>query len=306
MTFAPVALFVYRRPEHTRRTIEALRACPEFGQSPIVVYSDGARDAAAQPAVAETRTVVRDLLPNARVINASTNRGLAASIIAGVSDQVARYGRVIVVEDDLIVDSRFLAFMNAALKRYSDVPGVMQVSGFQHAVEGLLAPTFLPMTTSWGWATWKRAWDSFDADCRGADLLALDAELAQRFDLDGAMPYGKMLARQRAGTIDSWAIRWYWTVFIAGGVVLYPPRSLVRNDGFDGSGTHGVASVRHGALATAEHESQRLLDFPNDLHVDPAVFEAVRRAARRDFGGDSAVVVKVARALRAKLRGLAG
>jgi hypothetical protein len=301
VTLAPIALFVYRRPEHSRRTIDALRACPEFALSPVVVYSDGPRDAAAEAGVAETRRVVREALPHARIVEAPANCGLAASIITGVDELTAQHGHVIVVEDDLVVDSRFLQFMNAALAHYVDVPQVMQVSGFQHAVEGLGAPVFLPMTTSWGWATWKRAWDRFDPHCSDADRLATEPDLAHRFDLDGAMPYSNMLARQIAGTIDSWAIRWYWTVFMANGLVLYPPQTLVRNDGFDGSGTHGIASVRQGAAVAVQQMMERLLDFPAELQLDPAAFEAVRAAARRDFGGHANVVFKVIGALRARL-----
>lgn len=305
MTLAPIALFVYRRPEHTRRTIKALQACLEFENSPVHVFSDGPRDAAAEAGVAATRDVVRSLLPAARLVEAPANQGLAASIIAGVDALTDSYGRVIVVEDDLIVDNRFMRFMNAALDRFAEAPQVMQVSGFQHAVAGLNSPVFLPMTTSWGWATWQRAWQRFDKDCSGADRLTADPDLARRFDLDGAMPYTKMLARQRAGTIDSWAIRWYWTVFLAEGLVLYPPESLVRNDGFDGSGTHGVASVRHGSLASTSCDARQFFDFPTDLRVDPAALALIRAAALWDFGGDSSIVVKIGRALRGRLRGLA-
>lgn len=274
--------------------------CPEFARSPVVVYSDGARDPATHAAVAATRAVVRTMLPAARVVEAEANRGLAASIIAGVDALTAEYGRVIVVEDDLVVHQCFLAFMNAALDRYADAEKVMQVSGFQHDVAGLTAPVLLPLTTSWGWATWRRAWLLFDPDCAGADRLATDAATARRFDLDGAMPYVRMLARQRAGTIDSWAIRWYWTVFIQAGLVVYPPASLVTNEGFDGSGTHGVASIR---TKVAFQSAETLADafaFPAEVACDHVALGKVRIAARRDFGGGN-IVVKIARAMRARL-----
>lgn len=306
MSLAPIALFVYRRPDHTRRTIGSLRACPEFARSPVIVYSDGPRDAAAVAGVAATRAVVLELLPDARVVEAAANRGLAVSIIAGVDALTGEYGRVIVVEDDLIVDPRFLEFLNAGLEHYADTPQVMQISGFQHAVSGLAEPVLLPLTTSWGWATWRRAWVQFDPDCKGADRLDNDPALARRFDLDGAMPYTRMFARQRAGTIDSWAIRWYWTVFASGGLVVYPPKSLVTNAGFDGSGTHGVASIRTGTVAQQTTGGERLLTFPDRTVADTDALALVRNAARRDFGGSSNVFVKAARAARARLHALVG
>ena len=306
MSLAPIALFVYRRPEHTRRTIASLRNCPEFAASPVFVFSDGARDAAAEAAVAATRAVVAEMLPDAHVTIAIGNRGLAASVISGVDALTERFGRVIVVEDDLIVHARFLEFLNAGLEYYFDIPEVMQVSGFQHDVSGLVGPVLLPLTTSWGWATWRRAWLAFDPDCLDSNKFLLNGDLARRFDLDGAMNYSGMLARQRAGTIDSWAIIWYWTVFTTGGLVVYPPNTLVVNGGFDGSGTHGVASVRRHERRRRDPDMPQLVAFSNHIAINTEAFAKVRRAAQRDFGGRDGLMVKIARKLRAKLYGLMG
>jgi hypothetical protein len=101
---------------------------------------------------------------------------------------------------------------------------------------------FLPMTTSWGWATWKRAWDQFDPSASGWRERLVGAD-ARRFDLGGRYDYRRMLERQMNGRVDSWAIRWYYSVFAKGGLVLYPPRTLVVNGGFDGTGTHSRLSL---------------------------------------------------------------
>ena len=47
-----------------------------------------------------------------------------------------------------------------------------------------------------------------------------------------------MLSDQLRREFGAWDIRWYYTVFARGGLVLFPPRTLVINIGFDGSGTH--------------------------------------------------------------------
>jgi SAM-dependent methyltransferase len=119
----------------------------------------------------------------------------------------------------------------------------MQVSGYQFPLDPPLhdKSLFLGFPTSWGWGTWARAWKRFDADARGYETLKNDSAARHRFDLDGSYPYFAMLERQLAGDIDSWAIRWHLSVFMHQGLVLYPGRSLVRNIGFDGSGTHGAA-----------------------------------------------------------------
>ncbi len=242
MALAPIALFLYRRPEHTRRTLESLRACAELARSPLVVFCDAAKTSEAEDAVRETRAVARRLVPNATFVERDRNYGLARSIIEGVSELTARYGKVIVVEDDLEVAPSFLRFMNEGLDRYANDDQVMQVSGYQFPLDPPLTARslFLSFPTSWGWATWQRAWQHFDPQATGYQRLKADAALRRRFDLDGSYPYFDMLERQQRGEIDSWAIRWHLSVMLSDGLVLYPARSLVVNTGFDGSGTHGA------------------------------------------------------------------
>lgn len=254
MNYAPIALFIYNRPEHTRRTIEALQRCHEFKDSPVFVFSDGPRKAANEPDVLKARAVVRTALQgHANFIEASTNQGLARSIIGGVSRLCTEFGRVIVVEDDLVVAPQFLTYMNTALDRYADDDRVMQISGYMFPVLAFSDRTeamFFPFTTSWGWATWARAWEHFDAQANGWERLEQDPSLRHRFNVHGSFDYFHMLKLQLAGAIDSWAIRWYWSVYKNHGVVLYPPVSLVRNEGFDGTGTHGWRSAsRMGTIA---------------------------------------------------------
>lgn len=238
---APVALFVYKRPEHARRTIENLIACPEADQSPIFVFADGPKSEADAEAVEATRAVVDELLGDrATVVTRDRNRGLANSIIAGTTELCDKYGEVIVVEDDLLLAPSFLRFLNEGLERYRHDPRVMQVSGHQFDVPALARSgkaLFLPMTSSWGWATWKRAWDLFDPAATGWRERLTGAE-ARRFNLEGAYDFTSMLERQMTRGIDSWAIRWYYSVFSHSGLVLWPPCTLVRHEGLDGTGTH--------------------------------------------------------------------
>jgi hypothetical protein len=223
--------------------------------------------------------VARKLLGDRAVfVEQERNRGLANSIIAGASELCDRYGAVIVVEDDLILAHSFLRFLNEGLNHYRDEPRVMQISGHIFDVPSLIdqrEALLLPMTTSWGWATWKRAWDLFDPAATGWRERLTDASEAQRFNLDGAYDYRRMLERQMNGEIDSWAIRWYYSVFAHDGLVLFPPRTLVSNGGFDGSGTHG-------RLARSAHQMPPETDAPVTLPSELAesrqkehVFEAI-------------------------------
>ena len=279
---APVALFAFKRPEHTRRTLEALAANPEFSDSPLHVFCDGSRGAGDAVAVSATREVVRNWPhPHKSLHEAPANRGLAASIIDGVSRLCASHGRVIVVEDDLVVAPVFLDFLNRALDRYAQEPRVMQVSGHMFNVD--LPPdgsdaVFMPFTTSWGWATWQRAWSKFDAEMHAFGRLQADRALRRRFDLGHAYPYFEMLKKQKAGQIDSWAIRWYLSVFMADGLVLYPRRSLVNNEGFDGSGTNcdALTGTNDREVLTAAARTEKLPDPVADLRAFELVSDLLR------------------------------
>ena len=238
---APIAVFLYNRPEHTRACLESLAANPGFTASPLYLFCDGPRDDADRPAVTAVRRIAHEVEHPAMVIvDSSTNLGLATSIIAGVTQVVDAHGRVIVVEDDLQLSPSFLDFMNRALRRYQNEPRVMQIAG--HVVPVPFATPddalFLTLASSWGWATWSRAWVQFDPAMTHYDTLAGDPARRRHFDLGGALPNFSFLTRQRHGRLDSWWIRWYLSVFMADGLVLYPRESLVHNHGFDGTGRH--------------------------------------------------------------------
>jgi len=239
---APIALFVYKRPVLTERVLDALSRCVGAEESELFIFCDGAKRWRDRKKVREVRKAAksRQWCGKVNIIEKKKNEGLANSIIGGVTELCERYGKVIVIEDDLIVSKYFLEYMNSALDRYEDEPKVMQISGHMFPVElkETTDAVLLPMTTTWGWGTWKRAWRSFDAGMSGYERLKEDTSMRLKFDLDGTYPYYKMLEGNKLGKVDSWGIRWYLTVFMQNGLVLFPVKSLVENVGFDRSGTN--------------------------------------------------------------------
>jgi hypothetical protein len=286
MNPAPVAIFIYRRPEHVRATLTSLLQCREVDDSPIVVFGDGPRSADQMDDVALARKVAQDLLgTRARYCFGQSNRGLSASITTGVASLLAAHDRVIVIEDDLVFSPNFLEYMNAALDRYAGVERVMHVSGHMFDVPELAGRTealFLPYTSSWGWGTWRRAWRHYDPAATGWQRLKSDRALRRAFNIGGAIDYSSMLERQMGGVGDSWAIRWYWSVFSAGGLSLFPPRTLVKNTGMDGSGTHGRGWVRR--FHAASEPACSTLALPDGIEVDAATYRHVRNALWRQNG----------------------
>lgn len=303
---APIAVFAYRRPDHLRRTLESLARCAGFAESPVYLFADGAKGEADAADVAATRDVARAFLGERAECRLSPeNRGLSRSVVGGVEAVLERHDGVIVVEDDMELGPAFLDYMNSALERFRDEPRVMQVSGHMFDVPefaGRDRALLLPFTTSWGWATWRRAWRQFDPDAHGWQELSREGALRKRFNLDGAFDFATMLERQMIGIGDSWAVRWYWSVFRAGGLVVFPPATLVRNTGMDGSGTHGRGLVRKFRPA-AEPLQVASLQLPDAVRVDPDELAAVRRAIWRQNGGIAGQIVDRLRRLQvARLR----
>lgn len=240
-SLAPIALFVYRRAEHTKRTVEALAKNALAKESELFVFSDGFKNEDSKEKVLEVRTYLKTItgFKKVEIIEREKNMGLANSIISGVTDMVSQYGRVIVVEDDLVTSPHFLEYMNEALDLYEKEDRVISIHGWIYPVKKRLPDTFfLKGTDCWGWATWKRGWDLFEPD--GKKLLAeLERKnLIKEFDFEDSYNYSGMLKRQIEGKNDSWAIRWYASAFLKNKLTLYPSRSLVQNIGQDASGTH--------------------------------------------------------------------
>lgn len=240
-TYAPILLFVYNRPEHVRRNIQALLKNELAAESELFIYSDAAKDETSQATVKEVRAFIRSIqgFKKITITERAENWGLARSIIDGVTTLINRYGRVIVLEDDLVVAPHFLQFMNDALETYRDEERVGHIQACDFTHDPSLPDTFLiKWTGSWGWATWDRAWKHFNADGKALLTELESRKLTHTFDFNGKYGYTRMLRRQIEGKNNSWAIRWNASLFLKDILSLNVGKSLVQNEGFDGSGTN--------------------------------------------------------------------
>lgn len=280
---APIVLFAYRRPDHLRNTLEALKDNDLASSSPLIIFCDGAAREADQPAVDAVRQLAGSAtgFASVRVVHQQRNLGLANSIISGVTAVTAEYGRAIVVEDDLVASPHFLRFMNDGLNRYADDNRIASINGYMYPVTGETPEQFfLRDADCWGWATWKRAWDRFEPD--GTRLLhdLQTTGLAQFFEFNGGYPYMDMLRDQIAGRNNSWAVRWRASVILADMLSLFPGESLVQNIGMDGSGEHCSASNAY----DNQHRERPLVlsEIPVEHHVE--MFERIRAFHLRQRG----------------------
>jgi hypothetical protein len=245
MELAPIIVFAFNRPEHTRQTLEALMQNHLADKSELFIYIDGPRTEEEVEKVNSVKKIAEEKQWCAKVsvVESKTNKGLAASVVKGVTDIVNKYGKVIVLEDDLVSDKWFLKFMNNALTVYENETDVVCATGYIYPVSKPLPETFfIKGADCWGWATWKRGWDILETN---GDKLLKELEeknLTSDFDFNNSYPYVQMLKDQIAKKNNSWAILWYASAYLKNKYCLYPGHSLIHNIGVDGSGTHSGTS----------------------------------------------------------------
>jgi len=238
---APIALFVYNRPWHTRQTVEALQKNELAEDSELFIFSDAPKNEEDSEKTARVREFIRSVegFKSVTIIEREDNHGLAGSIIAGVTEIIERYDKIIVLEDDLLSSPYFLRYMNDGLAIYENEAGVMHIAGYMYPMDSSNLPEtfFYRAASCWGWGTWKRAWRLFEADIEKL-VPRFDKAKIKSFNIDGCYDFWWQVEALKRGEIDSWAIRWYASVFLNNGLCLHPARSLIDNIGLDGTGMH--------------------------------------------------------------------
>jgi hypothetical protein len=246
MSAAPIAIFAYKRPFHLKRALQGLAANDLARESPLIVLCDGPKVDATEhdrKAIAQVREVGHAVtgFASVEVVEAPSNKGLARSVIDGVSRVVKQHGRVIVVEDDAVLSPHFLRFMNDALDRYAGDEQVFSVGGWSYYADpALLGDTYLVRyPDSLTWAVWERSWNKMEQDGAALYRKLEQADRLKALDADGRVRYfSRMLKDQVAGRIDSWAIRWTSSCVLHGGLSVFPSRSVALNKGFGEGATH--------------------------------------------------------------------
>ncbi len=241
---APLVLFTYNRLNETKATIKKILDCDLIHKTPMYIYSDGAKNDLAKKSVDEVREYLRTLsnYENINIVYSESNKGLAASVIAGVTEIVNKYGKVIVLEDDLLVSKDFLIYMNEALKTFESRKDIWSISGFGPNIEipkDYNEDIYLTMRgCSWGWATWKDRWETVDWNVSDFQKLKASKKMKKEFNISGNDMF-RMLELQMMKKINSWAIRWCYSQFKQQKYTVYPVKSKVKNIGFGEDATHG-------------------------------------------------------------------
>ncbi len=276
----PVALFIHRRPERTKRVFEQIaRARPRR----LFLIADGPRSPAERVVCEQAREVVARVEWPCEVTRdfAEGNLGLKRRIPTGLDAVFEEVDRAIIVEDDCLPDTSFFRYCDELLERYADHDRVMHVSGSQ------LLPSLPPQAASyhfsryvhiWGWATWGRAWKHFDVDLRDwHDLERDDREerLRSMFAAPDERRYWRYVW-DNSGEIDNWDAQWSYAVLVRNGLAANANRNLISNIGFGAGATNAIEDP-FGIAARPLQGMPFPLAHPATVETDPRVDAAASR-----------------------------
>ena len=250
MDYAPIVMFVYNRADHFTQTYEALAKCPEAKNSILYIFSDGAKNDSTKPQVEQVRQTVKAFaekndFKQLEITESPENKGLAKSIIEGITQVIEKYGSVIVVEDDCVPSPYFLSYMNHALQFYKSEKSVGSIAGYAPPItfpENYHSDVFAAYRScSWGWATWKEVWDKVDWDLTYMRDFYTNPEMIKKLNSFGSDRFMR-LYRNVNTNANSWSVKFGAHHIKNDLVTIYPRYSYISNIGCDETGVHSKSA----------------------------------------------------------------
>ena len=246
MSHAPIIIFVYNRADHFIQTYNALAACKEAKESDLFIFSDGAKSETGKEKVNEVRAAVAAIkesgdFRSVTVTESPVNKGLAASVIAGVTQVINKHGKAIVVEDDCKVSPFFLNYINNALDYYKDNKKIGSIAGYTPMInlpDDYKNDVFAAYRScSCTWATWADRWEGIDWELKDIKDFYHSPKLIKKLNSNGSDRFIR-LYRQTKGNGSSWSVRFGAHLVKNSLITIYPRYSYITNIGCDESGVH--------------------------------------------------------------------
>jgi hypothetical protein len=276
---APICFFVYARLDETKKSIEALKANFLSSQSDLYIFSDGPKNHLASDKVNAVREYIKgiDGFKKLTIIENEANKGLAESIISGVTSIVNTYGKAIILEDDLLTSKNFLDYMNHALNFYENHEKVLSISAFsfpmKYPEDYPFDAAFGPRVSSWGWATWQEKWNKVDWEVR--DYKSFQFNPIKRWQFNrGGSDLSHMLDKQMSGKINSWAIRFCYHHYKYNMLNLFPRVSKIQNIGFGVEAEHCDVEIFNNVL---DESLKTSFHFPLPVKPNPKILSEFRK-----------------------------
>jgi hypothetical protein len=276
MKLAPIVLFTYKRLDTLQQTVQAVQENYLAADSDLYIFSDAAKGESDIGAVNEVRKYIHSIkgFKTITIYESQLNKGLASSIIEGVTDILNIHETVIVLEDDLISSPNFLNYMNGSLDFYGAEDKVFAISGYSIPIDSSSESDvyFTSRSSSWGWATWKDRWVNIDWEIRDYSSFKNNNSLRHDFNKMGS-DMSRMLDRQVQGKINSWAIRWCYHQFKNNLFSVYPLISKIKNVGFNSIDASNTKEKFNPYQTKLDNGVKREFQFSKDIDLDPKIIK---------------------------------
>lgn len=275
--YAPIVLFVFNRLDNVKKTFESLAQNTYAKDSELYIFSDGPRNSKDESSINQVREYINqqinsNLFKKVVLFESEKNKGLANSIISGVSTIMRMYGKAIVIEDDCISSPDFLEFMNKCLDYYKNNEKVWSIAGYSLNLDFPTNYVYdvycMGRTCSYAWGTWSDRWDRVDWEVKDYNIFRKSLKKRKLFNLYGE-DRSKMLDYQQLGKTNSWAIRFCYSMFKNSMYTIYPIKSKIKNVGYD-NGTH---KMNRGKQFTVEPQTFDLNRYLDEIEIN----EKIRR-----------------------------
>lgn len=267
-------LFTYNRRRHTEIVLRKLRQNINHPEK-LFIFQDGLRESEdAEEWNKVNQFIKRVDWCDTEIIVSEYNKGLAASIVAGITYVFKEYDAIIVLEDDCIPAPSFINFMRQCFEKYQHDKRVYSVSGYAYPIS-LAKQTYdiygCGRISSWGWGTWRDRWEYYKKDYELVRKMKQEKTASRNLAIWGT-GLEDMLVGNIRGICDTWAAFWALNVIAKGGVCVNPYKSLIRNIGFDGSGVHCSVTDRYDV--ELDETEKVTFNLPNEICISDEVTEA--------------------------------
>ncbi|WP_207532065.1 sugar transferase [Desertivirga arenae] len=270
----PVIIFCFKRQDHLKQTIDCLKENYLAPDTDLYIFSDAARRLDETADVSDVRNYLRTVtgFKSVTIKEAVENKGLAKSIISGVTEVLEQHDAAIVLEDDLLTSKNFLNFMNQSLVHYQNNLKVFSVAGYTFPIrkpKDFQHDNYFTMRgSSWGWATWRNRWETVDWEVSDWKEFSNDKGAQREFNRMGSDLSG-MLAKQMDGKISSWAIRWCYHQFKTSTYTVFPTVSKIQNIGFGSAATHTSAVMQSRFATVLDNSGKTDFNFNDKVSLQP-------------------------------------
>lgn len=250
MNYAPVVVFGYNRADMIENLLVSLEKNANVEKMDLYIFLDvpdkkNHRDKRYSEQVINyvSNYKEKSKFKKVKVQIADEHKGLAMAVISGVTKVINKYGKVIVLEDDLVVSNDFLDYMQRGLEFYKYHHKIWSIGGHCFEIKKLEKYEkdvfLLPRVESWGWATWKNRWNKTDWDVSTYSSFKCNLLKRMMFNIGGGDLSQMLDSQMKNSQFNSWAIRWGYQQFLEGKYTVFPKESRVYNYGNDNRSTHG-------------------------------------------------------------------